>query len=180
MFLTEPHPDYKKSYLEGLQEFHDEGRMLKFDLPSVNSDFERFLRHLSLQKDRSKLAPYQVPQSTFWLIDNNEFVGFLNLRHELNEALKRIGGHIGYAIRPTKRGHGYGKEQLRLGLQKAREQGLKRVLITCDENNIASQKVIEANGGILENTIEVEGALSKKLRYWINLETPTTVSHNPD
>jgi len=57
---------------------------------------------------------------------------------------------------------------LRLGLEKARERGLKRVLITCDETNLASRKVIEHNGGILENLVAVEGQTARKMRYWIN------------
>jgi predicted acetyltransferase len=81
----------------------------------------------------------------------------------------RVGGHIGYLIRPSERLHGYGKEMLRLGLQKARQFGLTRVLVTCDENNISSQKVIEYNGGRFENSILVEGSPVRKLRYWIDL-----------
>jgi predicted acetyltransferase len=82
----------------------------------------------------------------------------------------RIGGHIGYQIRPTQRLRGYGKELLRLGLQKAYQLGFKRVLVTCDENNISSQKVIEYNGGQFENSVYVEGSPVRKLRYWIDLQ----------
>lgn len=60
-----------------------------------------------------------------------------------------------------------GTELLRLGLAKARERGMERVLLTCDETNIGSRKLIEANGGQLENAVVVEGSPVKKLRYWI-------------
>jgi predicted acetyltransferase len=96
-------------------------------------------------------------------------MGTLSLRHELNDMLMRIAGHIGYQIRPSQRQRGYGTELLRLGLQKARQLGLTRVLVTCDENNIASQKVIVYNGGQLENSVAVEGSHIPKLRYWIDL-----------
>jgi Acetyltransferase (GNAT) domain len=95
------------------------------------------------KKDRSKLKPGIVPGSDFWLIDNNEFIERLSLRYELNEFLLKMGEHIGYEIRPSKRKRGYGAEILRLGLQKAKELGLQRVLVTCDEDNIGSKKIIE-------------------------------------
>ena len=104
------------------------------------------------------------------MIDKNAFIGRLSLRHELNEFLLKIGGHIGYEIRPSRRKQGYGTEILRLGLEKAKELGLHRVLVTCDEDNIGSKKIIEHNGGKFENSIEIDGDKVKKLRYWIDLE----------
>jgi len=133
-------------------------------------DFEAFVLGLHDLKDRFKLKPGFVPSSDFWLIDNDEFIGRLSLRHELNEYLLKIGGNIGYEIRPSKRKQGYGKEILRLGLEKAREFGLRRVLVTCDEDNIGSKKIIEHNGGKLENALEIEGEPVRKLRYWIEIQ----------
>lgn len=169
IFLTEPDIKYQDSFLAGLREFHQEGRMLQYDFQIVSEGFERFLYHLKTQQDRTKLPPYIVPQSHFWLIDDDEFIGILSLRRELNDTFIRIGGHIGYQVRPSKRRRGYGKELLRQGLQKAKELSFTRVLLTCDEDNIASKKVIESNGGQFENAILVEGSPIKKLRYWIDL-----------
>jgi predicted acetyltransferase len=169
IFLTEPNIKYQETFMSGLHEFHQEGRMLQYNLRLIGQDFERFLYHLKTQQDRAKLAPYVIPQSHFWLIDNNEFIGILSLRRGLDETFIRISGHVGYQIRPSKRQRGYGKELLRLGLQKAKELGFTRILLTCDEDNIASKKVIESNGGKFENAIVVDGALVKKLRYWIDL-----------
>ncbi len=169
IFLTEPDIKYQDSFLVGLREFHQEGRMLQYDFQIISEDFERFLYHLKTQQDRTKLPPYIVPQSHFWLIDDNEFIGILSLRRELNDTFIRIGGHIGYQVRPSKCRRGYGKELLRRGLQKAKELGFTRVLLTCDEDNIASKKIIESNGGQFENMIRVEGSPIKKLRYWIDL-----------
>ena len=81
-----------------------------------------------------------------------------------------MSGHIGYEIRPSKRRQGYDTKILRLGLEKARELDLHRVLVTCDEDNIGSKKIIEHNGGMFENAIEIEGDTVKKLRYWIVIE----------
>ena len=79
------------------------------------------------------------------------------------------GGNIGYGIIPSKRGLGYGTKALKLTLEKAKELGLKKVLLTCNSTNIGSKKVIEANGGLLENEILGEEGKPNKLRYWIEL-----------
>ncbi len=168
-FLTEPSIAYRDSYLASIQEFQAEGRHLYDDLEMLAADFAGFVRYLQEQADRTKLKPGWVPGTDFWLIDDNEFIGRLSVRHELNAALLKVGGHIGYEIRPTKRMHGYGKEILRLGLEKAKALGLHRVLVTCDEDNIGSKKIIEHNGGQFENAVEVEGEVVKKLRYWIEI-----------
>ena len=170
LFLAEPSVAYRDSFIQSIREFQAEGRQLHYDLKSITSDFGAFVQELHEKKHRSKLKPGIVPGSDFWLIDNNEFIGGLSLRHELNENLLKIGGHIGYEIRPSKRRQGYGTEILRLGLEKAKELGLQKVLVTCDEDNIGSKKIIEHNGGVLENAIDIEGDPVKKLRYWIDIE----------
>jgi len=169
IFLTEPDSKYQDTFLAGLHEFHQEGRMLQYNLQVVSEDFERFLYHLRTQQDRAKLPPYIIPQSHFWLIDDDEFIGILSLRSGPDDTFIRISGHVGYQVRPSKRRRGYGKNLLRQGLQKAKDLGFTRVLLTCDEDNIASKKVIESNGGQFENVILVEGSPVKKLRYWIYL-----------
>jgi len=170
LFLAEPSVTYRDSFIQSVLEFQAEGRQLHYDLKSIISDFGAFVQKLHDKKDRSKLKPGIVPGSDFWLIDNNEFIGGLALRHELNENLLKMGGHIGYEIRPSKRRQGYGTEILRLGLEKAKKLGLHRVLVTCDKDNIGSKKIIEHNGGIFENAIEIEGDPVKKLRYWIDIQ----------
>jgi predicted acetyltransferase len=173
IFLTEPAPQYKDSFLEGLHEFQQEGRMLNYNPQRIQKDFNSLLRHIQIHKDRSKISPHLVPTTEYWLIEGDEYggiyIGTFSLRHELNDMFMRFGGHIGYQIRPSQRLRGYGKELLRLGLQKARQFGFTRVLITCDENNLSSQKVIEYNGGQFENSVYIEGSPVQKLRYWIDL-----------
>jgi predicted acetyltransferase len=169
VFLTEPTLQYKNSFIEGVREFQREGKYRNFSIQQLSNNFEEFLHSKITSNNPTRLSPYLVPATDFWLIDDNEYIGRLSLRHELNALLCRIGGHIGYEIRPSKRRQGYGKLILGLGLAKAREIGLKRALVTCDENNIGSKKVIEYNGGKFENAVEVEGSPVKKLRYWIDL-----------
>lgn len=162
---------YKESFLVGLREMHAEGRLTQYTIEDVAENFADFLQQLEDKKDRTKITPDLVPGTHYWLYkDRTTFIGHLSFRHELNEYLLRFGGHIGYWISPSHRRQGYGKESLRLGLEKAREFGLKRVLVTCDETNIGSKKIIEANGGQFENALEVEGEPVRKLRYWIDLQ----------
>lgn len=70
-------------------------------------------------------------------------------------------------VRPTERRKGYGTQSLTLALGLAREVGLKRVLITCDADNRASGRVIEANGGRCEREFIHDGTLI--CHYQINL-----------
>lgn len=169
LFLAEPSPTYKESFIAGTRESQAEGLELSYNLDSISKDFAAFLQTLRDASNRAKVPPGRVPMSDYWLIDRDAYIGRLSLRHELNRALLLWGGHIGYQIRPSKRRRGYGKEILRLGLQKAKERGLTRVLVTCDEDNIGSRKIIEYNGGQLENIIEVDDSPVRKMRYWIDM-----------
>jgi predicted acetyltransferase len=136
----------------------------------VIADFEGFIRLCSDEAVGRNLAPGRVPQSTFWLVrDGQTILGCSRLRHTLNAFLEKEGGHIGYDIRPSERRRRYGTLLLRLTLDKARDLGLKRVLITADSKNLASWRVIEKNGGVLhsEALSRHTGELLRK--YWIEL-----------
>ncbi len=137
------------------------------DLSLIEKDFSLYVEHLLSQAKGKNLPMGYVPQTIYWLIDNDEFIGRVSLRHRLTKSLLQVGGHIGYYIRPTKRQKGYGKKLLELTLIKAKELGLTRVLVTCDERNIGSKKVIEGNGGIFQDSIVIEERKPKTLRYWI-------------
>src|SRR5699024_7191960 len=96
----------------------------------------------------------RVPAMQYALVnDENEpkIIGMLQLRLELNDYLFRFGGHIGYSIHVSERKKGYGSKLLSLGLDKARDLKMDKLLITCTKGNIGSAKVIEKNGGRLEN-----------------------------
>jgi predicted acetyltransferase len=97
----------------------------------------------------------------------NKIVGAVNIRHNLNEALLRSGGHIGDGVRPTERKKGYATEMISIALEKCRGMGLQKVLMTCDKDNIGSAKSIINNGGILENEYDKDGVIEQ--RYWIVL-----------
>lgn len=166
--LNKPSLEYKESYLEAVLEFQSEGRYTDLQVDALEKNFQSYITKLEQESAGEQLAPGRVPQTVYWLIDEGQYIGRLSIRHELNEYLLQVGGHIGYDIRPSMRGCGYGTKQLELGLEKARQLGLEKVLLTCDNTNIASRKIIESQGGILENEVEVEGGVPK-LRFWIHL-----------
>lgn len=109
------------------------------------------------------------PRRPNWLVDGGAFVGRVSIRRWLTESLLREGGHIGYDIRPSRRQQGYGTRILALALPHARLLAIERVLVTCDDNNVGSVKIIESNGGMLENVVTVDPARPPKRRYWINV-----------
>jgi len=170
MKLIAPSIKYKESYLQAAYEARNETGPTVIPKPKENQSFEEFVKN----KSEESLGLHQpdgfVPATELWLIDNNEFIGAANIRHRLNAHLLQIGGHIGYWIRPSKRHLGYGKKILKLALIEAAKLGIDKVLVTCDDTNVASGKIIEANGGILENIVENGPDNPLKRRYWITFD----------
>lgn len=118
--------------------------------------------------EKSSAAPAagRVASTYFWITagdggTDDEVIGFLNLRHELNDWLREEGGHIGYSVRPARRRQGHATRALALGVRKAARLGIDRVLVTCDTENLASARTIEAAGGVFEDVRK------DKRRYWI-------------
>jgi RimJ/RimL family protein N-acetyltransferase len=84
--------------------------------------------------------------------------------------LELLAEHIGYVVVPEFRRRGYATEILRQSLHIAREKcGARRILVTCDDDNIGSIRTIEKNGGILENVVHGPDLDKPKRRYWIDL-----------
>lgn len=129
--------------------------------------YENWLADVSLYTKESTVPPGKVPANILlvYRTTDSTLVGILQIRHRLTEYLARGGGHVGYSVAPSERGQGYATEMLRLALKYCQKLGLERVLVTCDEENVASAHVIMSNGGVLENTVDVNG--TKKQRYWI-------------
>lgn len=127
-------------------------------------DFDFYLEHLELKE----AAENRVPDSVFFLLDEerNRLLGAVNIRHYLNDALLKEGGHIGDGIRPSERRKGYATEMIRLALVECKKLGIDKVLMTCSKENIGSVRSIVKNGGVLENEfINSDGDVEQ--RYWI-------------
>jgi predicted acetyltransferase len=133
-------------------------------------DIPAFIQHCSDDSLGHDLIPGKVPQSTFWLVQaRSRILGCCRIRHALTPALQVDGGHIGYDIRPSERGKGYGTQLLNLALSKARDVGLRQVLLICDTTNGASRRIIEKNGGVFHSEVTSPQTGELVRRYWIDL-----------
>ena len=133
------------------------------------SSIEDWLEELNKRSCEDTVPKGLVPSSTYLGVreKDNYIVGMIDIRHYLNEYLTQVGGHIGYGVRKTERNKGYAKQMLKLALEKCKELKIKKVLITCDEDNIASEKVILSANAKLEDIRNVDG--ENKKRFWIDL-----------
>ena len=134
------------------------------------SSIEDWLEELNKRSCEDTVPKGLVPSSTYLGVreKDNYIVGMIDIRHYLNEYLTQVGGHIGYGVRKTERNKGYAKQMLKLALEKCKELKIKKVLITCDEDNIASEKVILSANAKLEDIRNVDG--ENKKRFWIDLQ----------
>ncbi len=159
--------DMKNEYNNFADEWaeHNE-EITPFSAMLLERSFEDFVKDSA--KMETNAPPEFVNATTFYLTLEDEIIGAINVRHELNESLLNFGGHIGYGVRPSKRGNGYAKLMLQMVVPFLKELGLNKVLLTCATKNIASAKTIESCGGVLENqVVNPQGTLTN--RYWINL-----------
>jgi predicted acetyltransferase len=174
MQLVLPSSRYEASFIEAVEAYQKEDGIDRLDIYQLNlqylkDNFQEYVKKLISESEGKNLPEGYVPQTTLWLIDRDEFIGRVSIRHELTEQLLKVGGHIGYDIRPSKRKMGYGKKILEMALPEAKKLGIEKVLVTCNETNIGSKKIIEENGGVLENIVEMGERKPRKLRYWIKL-----------
>jgi predicted acetyltransferase len=173
--LIMPHARVHRSFLAAMAEFRSEGTGGSDDDSNTGqairayasrwadpAEFARYLREL---QDEAREHPPRdggrVPQTTLWWVSGDEYLGRISIRHRLTPHLAEIGGHIGYDIRPSARRRGHATAMLAAALPVTRSLGIDPALLTCNEDNTASRKVIEANGGV------VEDKRGGKLRYWV-------------
>ena len=133
------------------------------------SSIEIWLEELKKRSCEDTVPKGLVPSSTYLAVreKDNYIVGMIDIRHYLNEYLTQVGGNIGYGVRKSERNKGYAKQMLKLALEKCKDLKIKKVLITCDEDNIASEKVILSANAKLEDIRNVDG--ENKKRFWIDL-----------
>jgi predicted acetyltransferase len=174
--LAAPAARYRSSYLEALREGFRRGIQPAADerrIDAIEGDFAGHLRAITDQSGMVSLPTGEVvpkvPHSLLWLVEGDQFIGEVSIRHELNAYLMAAGGHIGYGIRPSRQGQGCGKLILALALEECRRLGIERVLVTCAGDHLASVRIIEANGGRLDSAIDDPAGRGRLRRYWISL-----------
>lgn len=170
MQLMIPERKYLKSYVSLCKEFYKAGD----DTDGMHNPWFAEIWQFSIFKQYELYrlgVGISAPVNVYWLIKDEEVLGIGSVREKLTPEYEKMGGHIGYRIRKSEHGKGYGTMQLKLLLDKAREAGIKKALITCSDTNIGSIRVIEKNGGVLQDTIEniVEGVPRPTRRYWIDV-----------
>ena len=166
--LIRPDARLQASFLAAVGEFGDawvDGSGQNVQARVGLDDPERFAAYVDrLLEDADEAVPREgdrVPCTFLWIVDGDDVIGFLAIRHRLNDFLLREGGHIGYSVRPSARRRGWARRSLAEALPLAHGLGIDPVLVTCDETNAGSRAVIEANGGVYEDS------RSGKRRYWI-------------
>lgn len=172
--LIAPTVRVQKSFLAAMAEFRSEGRGSEQDHSAIGRElrtygaswddpvvFREYVAALVAESNEDiPPAPDWVHCTTLWYVEADEYHGRVAIRHTLTPRLMESGGHIGYDVRPTARRRGYATEMTRQALAIAARLGIPKALITCDHDNVASRRVIEFNGGVLEDQRE------EVRRYW--------------
>lgn len=169
--LVKPTKEYEEKAIDYINEFYKYNSNINGvgGLHKYLNNYYSWL--LKLDDDRICVPTEErVPSETFFLVreDGDKIVGMINIRLALNEKLRRVGGNIGYSIRPTERRKGYNKINLYLGLLECQKHDIYKVLIDCEKDNIGSDKTIQALGGVLINIHEEDGYDSLIKNYMIN------------
>ena len=156
--------EYRNRFLETKEDDGGCGELL--ECKSV----EEWLQFVRAEKHQDTCPEGRVPSDCYLAVRtrDHKLVGMIDLRHHIEHPiLGTWGGHIGYSVHPDERFKGYATRMLQLNLENARNLGLQRVMITCDDGNIGSEKTIVKNGGVFEKAIPVDGRMVK--RFWIEL-----------
>ncbi|HEX3782802.1 MAG TPA: GNAT family N-acetyltransferase [Pseudonocardiaceae bacterium] len=132
-------------------------------LGPASEDFDEFVA-----VRRGVRTRWGVPSTVFWYVSGEYYLGTLVIRHELTPELAEVGGHVGYHVVAPWRRQGHATRMLAAGLLECRHLGIGRVLLTCDQDNEPSRRVILANGGV------PDGQLRGEDRFWIDLDASGT------
>lgn len=157
--------EYRREFLEAGNSMDGTGHLRRMEKPGEYIKFCEECENPATVPDNLVLAT----QFLFIRRNDNKLVGMIQIRHYFNDYLEKYGGHIGYSVRPYERQKGYAKDMLKMTLPFCKEIGLDRVLITCIDGNIGSEKTILANGGVYETTVHEPNSNRDLKRYWISL-----------
>ena len=152
-----PTIDYKDKAIEYINEFYEYDSEINgsgsLDRFLKESTYEKWLEKLVDAIDIANMQENKVPDLTYFYVreSDDRIVGMINIRLALNDFLRKEGGHIGYAVRPTERRKAFGTDMLAEGIKVCERIGIHEVLVSCDKENIASSGVIKNNGGVLKD-----------------------------
>lgn len=169
--LVLPSPEYKEKLLDYRREFIENEEGMHGTAGLENTEiFEEWYNTFCDNLKEETVRKGLVPATTYMAIsnENGRLIGMIDIRHRLNDYLLNFGGNIGYSIRKSERQKGYATEMLGLALEECAKLNIKKVLITCDKDNVASAKTIINNGAEMENEIPEENRITQ--RYWITLD----------
>ena len=177
-YLEEPSLERKDAAIAYINEYIDYGSNINgvggLDrILNEGGSYEEWLEKVTKEQSKEYTESIgKVPANTYFTIreSDNKIIGMVNIRHYLNDYLRKFGGHIGYGIRPTERRKGYNKIQLYLTLLKTQKFGLDKVMLGCSVDNLGSDKTIKALGGILERCELDESDNTMTNVYWINVD----------
>ena len=156
---------YRQAFIDSGDSMDGTGGLRTFDDP------QDWINYLAKHRDPKTVPEGRVPatQLIFVREEDSKIVGMLDIRHTLNEGLRKFGGHIGYSVAPSERRRGYATQMLKTALPMCRELGIDRVLITCIRGNEGSKRTILNNGGVYESTVFEPDEKVELERYWISL-----------
>jgi len=146
--LELPSEKHIDSFFGAMAEFESEGDH-QYSKVMTREEFPAYVQQLHDKAEGKNLKEGHIPDKEFWIIDSDGFAGRIILGLAFYPDPDRVGNHVGYAVRPSRRGKGYATKALRLLLDEARKLNIKKLMPICDAANIASRKVIERNGGVL-------------------------------
>ena len=171
LLLVSPDIFHRREYNDMMAEWmQDSGPIIPSALVSGSLAYDEWLSRERKFETDDTCPKGMVPSNLYFLTraSDGKIVGAASIRWRLNKELLHNGGNVGYGIRPSERGKGYGTRLLGLILDKCRERKMEKVLITCSDEIAASQRIILKNGGALENTVAApRGDMVR--RYWVEL-----------
>lgn len=171
IYLVKPTNLYKEKVLAYKKEFAENNEYISGSASLGSADtYELWLANVDDEKFNNPKAK-RVAATQYLVIrkSDRKLIGMVSIRHELNDYLGQYGGHIGYSVRKSERRKGYATQILKLALAYCHSLGIKRVLVTCDKENIGSATVIRSNGGKLENEV-IDDDRATIQRYWITIQ----------
>jgi predicted acetyltransferase len=167
MILMLPDISHSEKYEDMMEEWlGHRGRIHPGALRNNGAPYERWLKWMRDDQSPDTCPEGSPPQTLYFCFVGEELVGAVTVRHCLNEKTAVDGGHIGLGIRPGSRMRGYGVQALVLAAEKARERGISKMLLTCDEDNIGSQKTMLKQGAVYFDTVSSPEEKRIK-RFWL-------------